>query len=99
MLIEGSAEDDKSRRACGIGYEDLLVAADEFHSTLRRRRADAVNIYYTSGTTGHQKGVDADPPQRLQPRAGAVPSWAGESDVWAHVAPMFHLADAWAVGL
>ncbi len=28
MLIEGSADDDESSRACGHGYEDLLADAD-----------------------------------------------------------------------
>jgi acyl-CoA synthetase (AMP-forming)/AMP-acid ligase II len=54
-------------------------------------------LYYTSGTTGRPKGV------MLTHRNVCVHArWAieelglGASDVWAHVAPMFHLADAWA---
>ena len=59
---------------------------------------DVAQIYYTSGTTGAPRGVMLT--------HGNIASHAlmtiaelelGESDVWAHVAPMFHLADAWAV--
>lgn len=55
------------------------------------------HLYYTSGTSGQPKGV------MLTHRNVTVHSLAAvaelglsEQDVWAHVAPMFHLADAWA---
>ncbi|MBK7876699.1 MAG: long-chain-fatty-acid--CoA ligase [Planctomycetes bacterium] len=55
------------------------------------------HLYYTSGTTGRAKGV------MLTHRNVSVHALAtlfelglGERDTWAHVAPMFHLADAWA---
>ncbi|MCA8941340.1 MAG: AMP-binding protein [Planctomycetes bacterium] len=58
---------------------------------------DTAHLYYTSGTTGTPKGV------RLTHRnvvAHAEMTRAeldlGEADVWGHIAPMFHLADAWA---
>lgn len=54
-------------------------------------------IYYTSGTTGRPKGV------LLSHRNCYVHALAAiaelkltDEDVWLHVAPMFHLADAWA---
>ena len=55
------------------------------------------HLYYTSGTTGPPKGV------MLTHRNVWVHAMAAiaeldlkEADVWGHVAPMFHLADAWA---
>jgi len=58
----------------------------------------AAHLYYTSGTTGRPKGVvlttgnlqaHVDLTLReLELRA---------ADVWLHAAPMFHLADAWAI--
>jgi acyl-CoA synthetase (AMP-forming)/AMP-acid ligase II len=58
---------------------------------------DPANIYYTSGTTGHQKGVVLTH-RNISSHALATVAELGlaETDVWAHVAPMFHLADAWA---
>ena len=55
------------------------------------------HLYYTSGTTGPPKGV------MLTHRNVWVHALAAiaelelrETDVWGHIAPMFHLADAWA---
>jgi acyl-CoA synthetase (AMP-forming)/AMP-acid ligase II len=59
---------------------------------------NAANLYYTSGTTGRPKGVvltrgnlAAHTEMTL-----AELEFRG-ADVWLHAAPMFHLADAWAV--
>jgi acyl-CoA synthetase (AMP-forming)/AMP-acid ligase II len=56
------------------------------------------HLYYTSGTTGRPKGViltrdnlNAHVHMTLQELA------IQSGDVWLHAAPMFHLADAWAV--
>ena len=58
---------------------------------------ELAHLYFTSGTTGEPKGV------MLTHRNIGVHAEAAiaeleicESDVWVHVAPMFHLADAWA---
>ena len=59
---------------------------------------DAAHLYYTSGTTGRPKGVVLT---RRNLAAHAEMTLEElqfrESDVWLHAAPMFHLADAWAV--
>jgi len=54
-------------------------------------------IYYTSGTTGDPKGV-ALSHRNISFHALMAVAELGlsERDAWAHIAPMYHLADAWA---
>lgn len=54
-------------------------------------------LYYTSGTTGRAKGVMLTH-RNVVLHAEAAIAELGLSavDRWAHVAPLFHLADAWA---
>jgi acyl-CoA synthetase (AMP-forming)/AMP-acid ligase II len=59
---------------------------------------DAAHLYYTSGTTGLPKGVILTRGNLAAHVAMTLDELAfGEGDVWLHAAPMFHLADAWAV--
>ncbi len=58
---------------------------------------EPAQLYYTSGTTGSPKGVVLTHHNVTAHALAAVRELRlRPSDVWAHVAPMFHLADAWA---
>jgi acyl-CoA synthetase (AMP-forming)/AMP-acid ligase II len=55
------------------------------------------HLYYTSGTTGRPKGVMLSHDNVATHALAAVRELSlSASDRWAHIAPMFHLADAWA---
>ncbi len=58
---------------------------------------DVAHLYYTSGTTGQPKGVPLTHRNVVQHAQATVTELdLASDDVWGHVAPMFHLADAWA---
>ena len=58
---------------------------------------DTAQIYYTSGTTGRPKGVMLSHKNVMTHALGTIAEvHLCDSDVWIHVAPLFHLADAWA---
>jgi acyl-CoA synthetase (AMP-forming)/AMP-acid ligase II len=59
---------------------------------------DLAQLYYTSGTTGTAKGVMLSQMNCAFNALGAVAELQiKDSDVWLHVAPIFHLVDAWAI--
>ena len=60
--------------------------------------ADALaHLYYTSGTTGRPKGVMLTHGNVWTHALATVADLGlSDADTWAHIAPMFHLADAWA---
>jgi acyl-CoA synthetase (AMP-forming)/AMP-acid ligase II len=77
---------------------ERAVACDASAFTPARTHPDALaHLYYTSGTTGVPKGVMLTHANVCEHADGAIAELAlSERDVWAHIAPMFHLADAWA---
>ncbi len=61
------------------------------------RGDDVAHLYYTSGTTGTPKGVMLTHRNVCVHAFGAIAELQiTADDVWGHVAPLFHLADAWA---
>ncbi len=58
---------------------------------------EVAHLYYTSGTTGQPKGVMlSNKNVCIHALAAIAELRLGDSDKWIHVAPLFHLADAWA---
>jgi len=58
---------------------------------------DVAHLYYTSGTTGRPKGVMLTHKNVKSHALGTVAELhLTDRDRWFHVAPLFHLADAWA---
>lgn len=58
---------------------------------------DVAHLYYTSGTTGRPKGVMLTHKNVCLHALGTIAELRlADSDIWGHIAPMFHLADAWA---
>jgi fatty-acyl-CoA synthase len=70
---------------------------DEAPRADRVLATDPAQLYFTSGTTGQPKGVVLTHGNVLTHALMAIAELRlHETDVWAHIAPMFHLADAWA---
>ncbi len=58
---------------------------------------DIAQLYYTSGTTGKPKGVMLTHKNVKTHALGTIAELQlTDRDHWVHVAPLFHLADAWA---
>ncbi len=58
---------------------------------------DVAHLYYTSGTTGRPKGVMLTHKNVKSHALGTIAELQlTDRDHWFHVAPLFHLADAWA---
>ncbi|MCX8118277.1 MAG: fatty acid--CoA ligase [Desulfobacterota bacterium] len=83
-------------------------AASSYEEMLRREAPDPLpevpidgediaQLYYTSGTTGRPKGVMLTHKNVTTHALGTIAELhLTDRDVWVHVAPLFHLADAWA---
>ncbi len=65
--------------------------------SVEAQEEDVAQIYYTSGTTGRPKGVMLSHKNVSTHALGTIAELhLTDRDVWVHVAPLFHLADAWA---
>ena len=81
-----------------VDYESALVSAANRMPPRSRGDDEVAHLYYTSGTTGRPKGVMLTHRNVVSHALGvAAELHLTDADVWAHVAPLFHLADAWAV--
>ncbi len=81
-----------------VGYEDILKAHNPTPPPVPEMPDDDVaHLYYTSGTTGRSKGVMLSHKNVCCHALAAIAELKlTDSDKWIHVAPLFHLADAWA---
>lgn len=74
---------------------DSYQGAFKPHPVFKNQTA---HLYYTSGTTGRPKGVMLTHGNVCLHALGTIAELKlVDTDVWGHIAPMFHLADAWAV--
>jgi acyl-CoA synthetase (AMP-forming)/AMP-acid ligase II len=87
-----------SKDSIDLNYEEVLQQADfNALSEPSINGEDIAQIYYTSGTTGRPKGVMLSHKNVATHALGTIAEiHLTDCDVWIHVAPLFHLADAWA---
>lgn len=80
-----------------LDYDTIVAAADPLTDSVRDwHEDDMIDLCYTGGTTGLPKGVMLTQRNVVSNAIHAIMIGFGERDTWLHVAPMFHLADAWA---
>ena len=78
-------------------YEDVVRAHEGRFKPMEIREDDVAHLYYTSGTTGRPKGVMLTHKNVCLHALGTIAELKlTDNDIWGHIAPMFHLADAWA---
>ncbi len=86
------------KEARNLNYEELILQSKgEPFPEIPMDGEDLAQIYYTSGTTGRPKGVMLTHKNVMTHALGTIAEiHLTDRDVWIHVAPLFHLADAWA---
>ena len=91
-IAEGSDEDSWITGT----YEDLISkASSEPPVPVVVDENEMLNLYYTSGTTGNPKGVMLTHRNIYANAMTTIISFKlGDDTVWHHIAPLFHLADA-----
>lgn len=80
-----------------VASESLLRETTEGVKHRQVKPGDLAHLYYTSGTTGVPKAVGLTHRNVVDHAIAAIEALdVGPDDRWGHIAPMFHLADAWA---
>jgi acyl-CoA synthetase (AMP-forming)/AMP-acid ligase II len=80
-----------------FNYDDAVENHAGAFEPVTAGENDVAYLYYTSGTTGQPKGVMLTHKNVCLHALGTIAELKlMDSDVWGHIAPMFHLADAWA---
>ncbi|MFQ5486181.1 MAG: long-chain-fatty-acid--CoA ligase, partial [Desulfobacterales bacterium] len=78
-------------------YEKIIGRNPAPFKPVPIRDDQVAQLYYTSGTTGKPKGVMLTHKNVYLHALGAIAELKlVDTDIWGHIAPMFHLADAWA---
>ena len=102
-LVEGViwvGDDDEPALPVRTVSMNAVLGQPDDHSKFEpvlRRPDDVAHLYYTSGTTGQPKGVMLTHKNVCVHARGAMDELdLCVDDVWGHIAPLFHLADAWA---
>jgi acyl-CoA synthetase (AMP-forming)/AMP-acid ligase II len=96
ILWIGEAADESIPIQCH-NYEDAVCADTGDFEPAPVDENRIAHLYYTSGTTGQPKGVMLTHKNVCSHALGTIAELKlVDTDAWAHVAPMFHLADAWA---
>lgn len=82
----------------GIDYEEAIKEQhSEPPSISEISDSGIAHLYYTSGTTGEPKGVILTHKNVCTHALATIAELRlNDTDKWIHVAPLFHLADAWA---
>jgi fatty-acyl-CoA synthase len=104
VLISDGARStsEQSKPTFQFNYEEILSGQNEQileqGETPHFAPDTVANLYYTSGTTGSAKGVMLTYENvSVHALCTIAELKISDGDTWLHAAPMFHLADAWAV--
>ena len=78
-------------------YDEVIAANAGDFQAISIDENRVAHLYYTSGTTGRPKGVMLTHKNVCHHALGTIAELKlVDTDIWGHIAPMFHLADAWA---
>lgn len=93
-----TGEGDEITAFQGIDYEEAIKEQNPKPPSISEiSDGDTAHLYYTSGTTGRPKGVILTHKNVCAHALSTIAELRlNDTDNWIHVAPLFHLADAWA---